>query len=182
MAPDTHCGNAGKSESENPVNSESSHERVFDSASASARNAIENLLYLYAERIDAGDFTGVGALFGRATFLDPTGRVLATGSDEIRAVFERSTKRYPDGTPGTQHVTTNMILTVVDSGRRATTRSRFTVMQALSDFPLQCIIAGSYHDEFAFEDTEGWYFTQRQMKPRLIGDLSRHLTLDLSGA
>jgi hypothetical protein len=182
MAPDPNLGNPENPESENPVNSESSYDRLFDSASANARNAIENLLYLYAERIDAGDFAGVGELFRRATLLDPNGQAFATGSDEIGAVFERSTKRYPDGTPGTQHVTTNMVLSLVDSGRRATARSRFTVMQALSDFPLQCIIAGSYHDEFAFDDTEGWYFTQRQMRPRLIGDLSRHLNFDLSDA
>jgi hypothetical protein len=147
-----------------------------------ARNAIENLLYLYAERIDAGDFAGVGEIFSRAILLDPNGVRIAAGSDEVQALYERSTKRYPDGTPGTQHVTTNMILTLTDSGRSATARSRFTVMQALADFPLQCIIAGTYQDEFGYEEGVGWYFTQRLMKPRLIGDLSHHLNFDLSDA
>jgi len=150
--------------------------------SASVRDAVENLLYLYAERIDAGDFSGVAELFARATLLDPGGKVLATGKDEVEATYDRSTKRYPDGTPGTQHVTTNLILTVADSGRRAEARSRFTVMQALPDFPLQCIITGSYEDEFEYDDSDGWFFTQRQMKPRLIGDLSRHLNFDLPDA
>jgi len=156
--------------------------RALASEPGNARNAIENLLYLYAERIDAGEFAGVGELFARATLLDPNGERLAAGRDEIQALFERSTKRYPDGTPGTQHVTTNTVLTLADSGREASARSRFTVMQALPDFPLQCIIAGSYQDEFACEDDTGWYFTQRLMKPRLIGDLSRHLNFDLSDA
>lgn len=151
-------------------------------AAGSVRDAIESLLYLYAERIDAGDFAGVGDLFAQAIVLDPAGEVLATGKNEVQAIYDRSTKRYSDGTPGTQHVTTNMILMLADSGREATARSRFTVMQALPDFPLQCIIAGSYEDEFAYDDAGGWYFTQRQMKPKLIGDLSRHLNFDLSGA
>ena len=167
--------------SETPEPQDPSNAPLSAEAPASARNAIENLLYLYAERIDAGDFSGVGALFARAKVLDPSGKVLATGKDEVQAVFDRSTKRYADGTPGTQHVTTNMILTLEDSGRKATTRSRFTVMQALPAFPLQCIITGSYQDEFAYDDSDGWYFTQRQMKPKLIGDLSRHLNFDLSG-
>ncbi len=162
--------------------SDSSKDPVLASAMGSARSAIENLLYLYSERIDAGDFAGVGELFARATLLDPNGERMATGSEEIQAVFERSTKRYADGTPGTQHATTNTILTLADSGRSAMARSRFSVMQALADFPLQCIIAGSYQDAFEFEDGEGWYFTQRMMKPRLIGDLSRHLNFDLSHA
>jgi len=148
----------------------------------SVRNAIEHLLYLYAERIDAGDFAAVGELFARATLLDPNGERLAAGRDEIQVLFERSTKRYSDGTPGTQHVTTNAIVTLADSNRRAAARSRFTVMQALPDFPLQCIIAGSYQDEFAYEDDAGWHFTQRLMRPRLIGDLSRHLNFDLPDA
>jgi hypothetical protein len=149
---------------------------------AGARNAIENLLHQYAERIDAGDFAGVAELFAQARMLDPAGEVLATGSDEVKAVFEGSTKIHADGTPGTQHVTTNMILTLTDAGRKAETRSRFTVMQALPDFPLQCIITGTYEDGFSYSDSDGWYFTQRQMKPKLIGDLSRHLNFDLAGA
>jgi 3-phenylpropionate/cinnamic acid dioxygenase small subunit len=150
---------------------------------ANARNAIESLLYTYAERMDAGDFEGVAALFDRGRILDSNGRVLATGREEVKAVYERSTRLYADGTPRTQHMTTNLILSFAEAGRTATARSRFTVMQSLPDFPLQCIITGQYDDEFAC-DTSGadpkWHFTQRQMKPRLVGDLSRHLTFDLS--
>ncbi|MFP6655932.1 MAG: nuclear transport factor 2 family protein [Myxococcota bacterium] len=146
---------------------------------ADARNAIENLLYQYAERMDAGDFSGVGELFARARLLDPAGGVLATGQDEVQALYERSTKRYADGTPGTQHLTTNMSLSLAEACRTAAARSYFSVMQALPDFQLQCIISGSYHDEFAYDDSKGWCFTQRQMKPKLIGDLSHHLNFEL---
>ncbi len=148
---------------------------------ADARTAIENLLYTYAERIDAGDFAGVGELFSRARILDPAGRVLGTGREEVEAIYVRSTKRYADGTPGTQHLTTNVILEFGEDGRSATARSRFTVMQALEDFPLQCIIAGHYEDRFARGDSGQWHFVERRMKPTLVGDLSRHLNHRLPG-
>jgi ketosteroid isomerase-like protein len=162
-----------------------SNETLADGAMtrADSRNAIESLLYAYAERMDAGDFEGVAALFERGRILDPKGEILATGREEVQAVYQRSTRLYEDGTPRTQHVTTNLILSFAESGHTATARSRFTVMQSLADFPLQCIITGQYDDEFVYDPSQpalGWYFTQRQMKPRLVGDLSRHLTFALS--
>ena len=147
---------------------------------AMARTAIENLLFIYAERIDLGDFDGVAELFSRARMLDPKGGVLGTGKDEIRRVFERSTKLYEDGSPMTQHVTTNVILDMGRDGRTAGTRSRFTVMQGLPDFPLQCIITGYYEDRFAYDEADGWHFTERCIKPKLLGDLSRHLNTQLA--
>ena len=147
---------------------------------ANARNAIENLLFTYAERIDVGDFAGVAELFARARVLSPKGDVLGAGKDEIKAVYERSTRVYEDGSPMTQHLTTNVILTVGRDEQTAATRSRFTVLQALPDFPLQCIITGHYEDQFAHDELDGWYFTERWMKPKLLGDLSRHLKYELA--
>jgi len=144
-----------------------------------ARTAIENLLFLYAERIDAGNFAGVGELFARGRILAPNGDVIGTGADEVRAIYERSTRRYEDGTPMTQHQTTNVILHFEPDGCSARTRARFAVMQALPGFPLQCIITGDYEDRFALDESDGWYFVERCMKPRLVGDLSRHLKIDL---
>ncbi len=82
----------------------------------------------------------------------------------------------------TQHVTTNVILTFGRDEQTAASRSRFTVMQALPDFPLQCIITGHYEDQFCHDDSDGWYFTERQMKPKLVGDLSRHLKYEIADA
>ena len=67
-------------------------------------------------------------------------------------------------------------------GRSAEVRSRFTVMQQLPDFPLQCVITGYYEDKFAYDEQLGWHFTERRMKPKLAGDLSRHLKYDLADA
>lgn len=146
---------------------------------ADARTAIENLYFLYAERIDAGDFEGVAELFAHARMLDPDGSVTAVGKEEVRRIYDRSTRLYEDGTPRTQHVTTNLILELDEDGAGASTRARFTVFQALPDFPLQPIITGHYHDRFAWDETKGWHFTERRIRPVLLGDLSRHLLYEL---
>jgi hypothetical protein len=149
---------------------------------ANARTAIENLMFTYAERIDAGDFAGLAELFEHARMVGPDGAVQGEGVDGIRSIYERSTQLYEDGSPMTQHVTTNLIFEFSEDGRSAEVRSRFTVMQQLPDFPLQCIITGYYEDTFAYDEQRGWHFTERRMKPKLAGDLSRHLKYDLAEA
>lgn len=150
-----------------------------ESSRADARTAIENLYFLYAERMDAGDFPGLAALFERARMLAPDGTVTATGSDEIEGLYRRSTRLYEDGTPKTQHVTSNLIFDFDQSGQTVSTRARFTVFQALPDFPLQPIITGHYQDRFGWDEMRGWHFVERQIRPVLLGDLSRHLLFKL---
>lgn len=149
---------------------------------ANVRTAIENLMFVYAERIDAGDFKGLAALFSKARMIGPKGNVQGTGSEEIEKIYLRATQVYEDGTPMTQHVTTNLILEIAPDGRSAATRSRFSVLQAVPGFPLQCILTGYYEDRFAYTDADGWHFTERRMKPKLAGDLSRHLKYELRDA
>ena len=149
---------------------------------ANARTAIEKIMFTYAERIDGGDFAGLATLFSRARMVGPNGDVQGTGETEIQSIYDRSTKLYEDGTPMTQHVTTNLIFEFGADGRTADVRSRFTVMQQLPDFPLQCIITGYYEDKFAYDEQLGWHFIERRMKPKLTGDLSRHLKYDITDA
>jgi hypothetical protein len=66
-----------------------------------------------------------------------------------------------------------------DDGQTAQAWSKFTVFQALPDFPLQAIIAGQYRDSFVCRDSL-WSFQRREMCPQLYGDLSRHLLFDAS--
>ena len=131
---------------------------------ANVRTAIENLLFRYAELIDAGDLKGLAALFAKARLIGPKGDVQGTGSAEIEKIYQRSIRLYEDGTPMTQHVTTNLILEIGRDGRSARGRSRFTVMQAVDGFPLQCVITGYYEDQFAYDEADGWHFTERRMK------------------
>lgn len=138
----------------------------------SPERQIENLIYSYAELLDLGDIPAVAQMFSRAQFLGPEGDVQGEGAEAIAAIYRSFTRLYPDGTPLTHHVTSNVIVEV--NGQTATARSYFTVFQATENLPLQPIIAGRYHDEFSCDD-KGWYFTARKMLPRLSGDLSQHL-------
>lgn len=137
-----------------------------------AARAIENLVYAYAERMDAGDFSGVAALFDRATY-GPAGGPMLSGCAELDAVL-RSMVQLHGPTPATKHVTTNVVVEVDGDGLGANARSYFTVLQALADFPLQVIVAGRYHDRFVRDDS-GWRFAERVVWMDLTGDLSRHL-------
>jgi 3-phenylpropionate/cinnamic acid dioxygenase small subunit len=138
--------------------------------------AITELLYSYAELIDAGDFDGVGRLLARATFAG-TRSPSTSGADAIAKLFAMTTRRYPDvgNTPRTRHLVLNPIVDVHD--RTATARSTFCVVQATETVPLQPIVVGRYFDSFSCDDS-GWYFTERTVDVEMIGDVSAHLMLD----
>lgn len=148
---------------------------------ADAARAIENLLYLYAERIDAGDLEGVADLFahGRVTAspaLDP--RQTFEGRERVLALYRGSTRLHGDGTPRTRHLTTNAIIEVEEGARTASARSSYTVFQQVEGLPLQPIVCGRYHDTFRCLDGR-WWFDTRLLIVDLAGDLSRHLLYEL---
>lgn len=143
---------------------------------------IENLMYTYAERIDAGNLEGVADLFANGRIVaSPEAQVetAVSGRDEVLGMYQGSTRLYPCGTPRTKHVTTNAIIEVDDDAGTASARSYYTVFQQLDDFPLQPIITGRYHDTFHRIDGE-WWFDQRTMLVDQLGDLSRHLLFELN--
>jgi len=141
---------------------------------------IENLIYTYAELVDAGDLEGMAGLFSHAELFGSDGKAVARGSEEFFAVQRQAIKIYEEtGTPLTKHVTTNVIIEVDESASAATARSYFTVFQSAEGVSLQPIIAGRYKD--GFECVGGkWRFRRRQVIPELFGDLSKHLLYDLS--
>jgi 3-phenylpropionate/cinnamic acid dioxygenase small subunit len=140
--------------------------------SASARE-IENLLAAYAELVDAGDFEGLGELLSDASFGGEQ-EAAATGRDAIASLFQAVVRLYEDGTPRTKHVTTNLHLDVDEAAGTANARSYVTVLQALSDLPLQPIVAGRYRDRFERIDGR-WRFVERRFTTDLVGDVSKHL-------
>jgi 3-phenylpropionate/cinnamic acid dioxygenase small subunit len=140
---------------------------------------IESLIYRYAELLDAGEFAAVAELFADATIAAADGRE-TVGYEAVLAMYQASTRIYrATGTPCTQHVTSNVRVEMGDDGQTAQAWSKFTVFQALPDFPLQAIIAGQYRDSFVCRDSL-WSFQRREMCPQLYGDLSRHLLFDAS--
>jgi hypothetical protein len=146
--------------------------------------AVANLIHRYAELIDLGDFGAVADLLGDAAVGDGSddrgdgAARLLTGRDAILAMFTTTTRRYPDGTPGTKHVTTNLILDIDDDEGRAAARTYWTVLQAVPGLPLQPILAGRYHDRF--ERIEGsWRFAERRYLIDLVGDVSHHMLANI---
>ena len=93
--------------------------------------AVTELLYRYAELIDAGDFDGVGQLLARATFAGTRSRRSAqrrhqpgtSGAEAIAKLFAMTTRRYPEhgNTPRTRHLVLNPI---VDDQTETRTASR----------------------------------------------------------
>jgi 3-phenylpropionate/cinnamic acid dioxygenase small subunit len=138
---------------------------------------ITELLYRYAELIDAGDFDGVGQLLARSTFGGPASGSVS-GAENIAKLFAMTTRRYPDhdNAPRTRHLVLNPIVELNDDGTAAT-RSTFCVMQDTETVPIQPIVVGRYYDAFARDDA-GWYFTERKVEIQMIGDVSAHLMVD----
>jgi 3-phenylpropionate/cinnamic acid dioxygenase small subunit len=138
---------------------------------------IENLIYTYAERIDAGDLDGVAELFahGRIRGMEdgPPETVFA-GTVGVRAMYEMATRLYDDGTPKTKHVTTNVRIDVDDDAGTAASTAYYLVTQATPELPLQVIITGHYRDTFHRVDGS-WWFDTRTMYVDQIGDTSHHL-------
>lgn len=141
---------------------------------------IIELLYRYAELIDAGDFDGVGALLSRASF-GGTGPQGVTGEENIAKLFALTTRRYPDhgNTPRTRHLVLNPIVEVADDGT-ATSRSTFCVVQDTETVPIQPIVVGRYFDTFGrdADGPGGWHFTERKVEIQMLGDVSAHLMVD----
>jgi 3-phenylpropionate/cinnamic acid dioxygenase small subunit len=139
---------------------------------------IENLLYDYAERIDAGDFAGVADLFTHARIFGQENgppETVFEGREGALRLYEASTRRYDDtGTPKTHHVITNARIEVDEDAGTGSCRSYYAVAQATEALPLQLIITGRYHD--TFHRLEGrWWFASRTFFVDQVGDLSQHL-------
>ena len=138
---------------------------------------ITELLYRYAELIDAGDFDGVGQLLARSTFGGPASGSVS-GAENIAKLFAKTTRRYSDhgNTPRTRHLVLNPVVELNGDGTAAT-RSTFCVVQDTETVPIQPIVVGRYYDRFGHDDG-GWYFTERKVEIQMIGDVSAHLMVD----
>lgn len=140
--------------------------------------AITNLLYRYAEHIDAGEFADAAELFRHARVrirADEDGYIDGT---ELQAVLEGSIIRYSDGTPQTKHVITNAIVEF-ETPDVATARSNYTVLHQAGTEEPRVVIAGRYHDQFERVDGE-WRWTERDYSHiDLVGDLSAHLRVSV---
>jgi len=139
-----------------------------------AHEQIRNLLGLYCERIDAGDFAGLAGLFADASLADEHGNVFATGPDEVLAMWQQQTILY-DGSPRTRHLTANPVIDVDEETGTARARSSYVVFQGTDELPLQPIASGRYADTFRRDAQGTWQWSQRRYALDHAGDLSHHL-------
>lgn len=129
--------------------------------------------------MDDGDFAGLGRLFADADFVG-SGATFS-GAAAVEQMFRDTLVVYPDGTPRTHHVTTNLVVDADEATGTATARSYVTVFQAVDGPALRAVAAGRYYDRFARGDGRfargdgAWHFTERRVHIRLVGDTSRHL-------
>ncbi len=119
---------------------------------------IENLIYTYAERIDAGDLDGVADLFahGRICGVEdgPPETVFRDGPASGRCTTWRpgSTRTAHPRPSTTPAMCGSTWTTRRDGARRA---SYYCVTQATPDLPLQVIVTGHYRDTFHRVDGRG---------------------------
>ncbi len=153
---------------------------TISSVQETTAEAITKLIYTYAERIDAGDFAGVAELFAHATLTFEGFGDAVEGREAIEGLYARTTRRYEDGTPRTKHVMTNVMVDVADDGAAASSRSYFTVLQAVPGaLALQPVIAGRYRHTYALVDGR-WRFATMHITIDLVGDLGHHMLFDLA--
>ncbi len=144
----------------------------------SARDNILALMHRYSFLVDRGDLVGFAGLFESAEW-GAEGDTLLTGY-EMLEMLKREVIIYPDGTPRTRHVVTNIELDVDEERGTAQGQSYITLFQQTDDFPLQVIFSGEYHDEFVREN-DVWRFDKRIIKGPMFGDQSRHMRSATAG-
>ena len=138
---------------------------------------ITNLIYTYAELLDAGDLDAVAGLFAHGRICGVENGLPETvfeGSAGVRKLYNMATKIYEDGTPKTKHNTSNVQLHINEAEGTARSTSYYCVTQATPDLPLQVIVTGHYKDTFHRLDGV-WWFDSRIMFVDQVGDVSHHL-------
>lgn len=132
---------------------------------------IPNLLYRYANHIDAGEFKAAAQLFEHGC-VEVDGHEI-TNPQHIIQMWKDWIFLY-DGQPLTRHITTNPIIELSKDKQKASCQSQWTVLQATKNLALQPIATGRYEDDFERVDGE-WRFTKRRYAGiDLIGDMSQH--------
>lgn len=146
-----------------------------------SHHAISTLMFRYAECVDTADFDGLSALFahgrlGSSSAAEPDQGMVG---EQVGQFYAATNKVHSDGTLRTRHLSTNVMIDIDESAGVASARSYFVVLQATPNLPFQPIVGGRYEDRF--DRVEGsWRFAERMVHVDQIGDMSEHLTFDLS--
>ncbi len=146
-----------------------------------SHHAITTLLFRYAEMMDAADYDGLRMLFADTVLTNEGYEGEVVGGDAIVRLYERTNRVHDDGTLRTRHLTSNVQVDIEESAGTAKARSSFVVFQATPTLPLQPVVTGRYRDEFARVHGK-WRFARRHIFVDHVGDVSRHLNIELTQA
>ncbi len=137
-----------------------------------SKDEILHLINRYGFTLDTGDLDGFASLFEHGEWT-VEGSPPNHGKTAVRNAVS-TVRIYPDGTPRTKHVTSNVDLVIDEKAGTATGQCYVTLFQQTDELPLQAIFSGHYFDDF--ERVGGtWRFRKRLIRHMLVGDLSKHL-------
>ncbi len=146
-----------------------------------SHHAITNLLFRYAECVDEADFDGLSELFAHGRLRSTSAAEADRGmtGDQIGRFYAATNRVHPDGTLRTRHLATNVRVDIDEEADTASSRSYYVVLQATPKLPFQPIVGGRYDD--CFQRAGGvWQFADRLIHVDQIGNMSEHLSFDLS--
>ena len=144
-------------------------------------HAISPRMFRYAECVDQAKFDALSGLFAHGSIRSTSAAESDKGmrGEEIGRFYAATNRVHPDGTLRTRHLSTNVMVDIDEAADRATARSYYVVLQATPKLPFQPIAGGRYDDRF--ERVDGtWRFADRLIHVDQIGDMSEHLSFDLS--
>jgi hypothetical protein len=135
-----------------------------------SEDAIRNLIFRYCELMDAGDIDSTADMLSDAKVIGQDGNLLATGRDEVRAMYARGNRtERTSGGRRSKHLTTNVYVEVDEGADSAIARAYWVLLVSTSpDDPVRPILAGSYHDTFSRVDGT-WRFSERAYVVDLVG-------------
>jgi hypothetical protein len=128
--------------------------------------AIRRLVFEYARLIDAADFDRFARLFRHATWLGRHGHAA------VCSWLEANIITY-DGATLTEHVVSNVVISINADGRRAAGTCDITVHQRLPGRDPILVTSNSYADTFVRDGTR-WRFASRDLTRREPGNDSWH--------
>jgi hypothetical protein len=153
----------------------------FDRA-ASTEEITRNIL-AYSTRIDRGDIEGAAKVItgvkmsisrGQSAPEVPEEEIPVLSAEDAVGMHTSTMILYEDGLPRTKHIISNIDISFSDDRTSATSRSSYTVLQGMDDFPLQVIVAGRCDDVYE-RDGEKWTLRVRREYADMTGDLSHHV-------
>jgi 3-phenylpropionate/cinnamic acid dioxygenase small subunit len=140
--------------------------------------AIRNLSYEYAFRLDDGDWAGVAELLADSGLRPVAAGMTADalrGRETIERFYAEQVVTY-NGKPRTRHLITNHLIELDSGGETASARCYFTVLQAVPRERLDIVVGGQYHDRFAKVDG-AWRFIEKAIQVDYLNDIAKHFLI-----